>query len=350
MADWTPHFSRNESRPGEERLELAYAFPGQGDFSVSALLKGTRRHRAVHDAVADTFTVTDQIAVEEGLPPIGRALLGADPPNGRDLAQAPVGTAQLVQFAVSVGLYRALSAVLGPPDRLIAVSFGEIPALVAADALALRDGARITCQLAQHMSAHPGAMLLVHAGEPDTTELLAARPDNRVALACVNAPYECVVSGPTAAIAELERLAAERRIAVNRLRLDTLAHHPDLADAADTFCSYVQHIPAQMPAVPVHSAVNGLYTSPGQLAQGLANCLIRPVRLPPTLLDALAPPGIVLEIGTGEALTRNVLQTLPEGQVAAYNPLRAASFTWDPPPGTDSSQTFRVHAAESEAP
>ncbi len=339
MAERTFALLGGTSRRDEGRPELVCAFPGQGDFSVSALLQCARKYSAVYDAMRETFEATDEVALEEGLPPVGGSLLGPTPPNGRQLAEATAGTAQLAHFTVSVALYRALRAVLGPPDRFLAVSFGEIAALVAAGSLDVCDGARVACRLARYMAAHRGAMLLVHAGERDTTELLRARPGTGLALACVNDPSECVVSGPAAAIAGLEHLALERQIPASRLKLDLLAHHPDLSDTADAFCSYLQGVTLRRPAVPVHSAVNGLYTSRDELARGLANCLVLPVRLPSVLLDAVTSSAVVLEVGTGESLTRNVLRTMPDGQVAAYNPLRTASFTWEAPTGVQGGQS-----------
>ncbi|MFB8778002.1 acyltransferase domain-containing protein [Streptomyces broussonetiae] len=339
----------NTGRRDEGRLELVCAFPGQGEFSVNALLQCARKYSAVYGAMRETFEATDEVALEEGLPPVGRSLLGPTPPSGRQMAEAAAGTAQLAHFAVSVALYRALRAVLGTPDRFLAVSFGEIAALVAAGSLDVCDGARVACRLARYMAAHRGAMLLVHAGERDTTELLGARPGTGLALACVNDPSECVVSGPAAAITDLEQLVLERQIPASRLKLDLLAHHPDLSHTADAFCSYLQGVPLRRPAVPVHSAVNGLYTSRDQLARGLANCLVLPVRLPSVVLAAATSSAVVLEVGTGESLTRNILRTMPEGQVTAYNPLRTESFSWDPLTGAHGRQSSLQRAAEGGA-
>ena len=346
MTQSTPLTVRKKAPGKSYGAEIVHAFPGQGDFSVSTLIRAMRENDVVRDAVREILELADPAGAEEGVPPVSESLLGPEPPDGRELAEAPVGTPQLVLFAVTVALHRALCTAQAPPDRLVAVSFGEIPALVAAGSLDVDAGARIACRLAQYMAGTHGAMLLIRAAEPVTAGLLAALPHAGLALACVNDPGETVVSGPAPAIAQLEQLTAAQRIAVSRLRLDVLAHHPALSDAAHAFRSFVRQFPMRAPGVPVHSAVNGLYTSPDQLARGLANCLVSPARVPAALHNAITSPAVVLEVGTGQALTRNVRRTLPGDLVTAYNPLHEAEFPWRRPTGPQSTPDSRLRQAE----
>ncbi|MEU2870507.1 acyltransferase domain-containing protein [Streptomyces olivoreticuli] len=311
---------------------VVHLFPGQGDFAVSPLVRAIHTHPPVREAVAEVFEHADPVGAEFGIAPLGPWLLGASPPSGRDLATASVGTAQLALFCSSVAVSRALSAVGIAPDRVVGVSFGEIAALTSAGAFDIADGARIACVLAGFLSRCGGGMLLLGVNEAEASALMRAVDAPGLALACVNDPGETVVSGPSAAVEAVERLARQQGLEAARLRLPFLSHHPSLKREADAFATSIRAIPVGTPRVRVHSAVLGrAYLRGDDIRRGLANCLTHPVRLPEVLRGASTPPALLLEAGTGRSLTRNARRTLPASGATAQAPLADPGFPWRDP-------------------
>ncbi|MCB5908831.1 acyltransferase domain-containing protein [Streptomyces pinistramenti] len=275
------------------------------------------------------------MGAEFGIPPLAKEMLGEDPPTGRELAARPVGTLQLALFCSSVAVHRALRSVGFGPDQVLGVSFGEIAALTAAGVFTLADGARIACLLARQLACCEGGMTLIGAGEDIARELLRAAGRADLAVACVNGPGETIVSGPLPGLWTLEEQAARRCVPASRLRLPFSSHHPALTGPADAFAAAIGPLAARPARLPVLSAVHGGRYGPGDdLHRGMANCLVRPVRMPPVVRQAASGGRVVfVEAGTGQALTRNIRQILPPGVATAHAPLADAAFPW-PPPGT----------------
>lgn len=341
-----PPAARNErnSQPND----IVHLFPGQGDFALGPLVQAVRTHAPVRTAVADTFGEAADAGAEFGVPPLAGALLGDSPPSGRDLAAAPVGTPQLALFCSSVAVHRALCAIGLPPRQVVGVSFGEIAALTAAGVFSVPDGARIACLLARRLAECPGGMTLVKAGESRTIALLAGAPD--VALACVNDPEETVVSGPVPALRAMEEIAERQGVPVVRLRLPFPSHHPALRGAAEAFLASIRPLPARPARVPVHSAVRGGAYRPGDdVHRGLADCLVRPARLP-GLLNELDFSGsaLLFEAGTGRALARSARRVLPDTGGRTYAALWDPGVPWPTPGTTDTPVPADASARPTE--
>ncbi|MGD3111150.1 acyltransferase domain-containing protein [Streptomyces sp. YGL11-2] len=319
--------------PSMARPLVVHLFPGQGDFAVSPLVRAVRAHPVVRTAVAEVFEQVDEASGAYGIPALGPALLGAAPPSGRDLAEAAVGTPQAALFGASLAVHRALCAVGAAPDRLVAVSFGEIPALTAAGVFDIADGTRIACRLARILSGCSGGMTLLGVGEAAAARLIATAGTAEVAVACVNDPGETVVSGPLDELIRVEKQAAAQDVEAARLRLPFLTHHPSLTAPAQAFHDAIGALRARPGHTPLYSAVHGgAYGKGDDVFRGLADCVIHPVRLPHVLSQAAAPPpALLLEAGTGQALTRNARRFLTDRQCAAYSPLSDPGFPWERP-------------------
>jgi len=332
-----------------------HLFPGQGDFAVSALVRAVRSGGPVRDAVREVFASVDQVASERGLPALGPWLLGPSPVNGRDLAAAPTGTSQLALFATSVAVHRALCTTRGAPGAVLGVSFGEIAALTCADVLTLEDGARLAHDLARILSTCPGGLTLLACGETDALALIGRSGVAAVAVACVNDDQETVLSGPLADLSDVEKLAADHGVAAVRLRLPFSSHHPSLTDQARRFAAAIRRYPVGRPRCAVFSAVAGrAYVVGDDMARCLADCLIRPARLP-AVLPAVADtcPGALLEAGTGSALAHSSRRVLADRAPAVHAPLADADFTWRPaatPAGGVESRPRRSREAAALSP
>ncbi|WP_019358962.1 acyltransferase domain-containing protein [Streptomyces sp. AA1529] len=319
---------------GAAAPDFVHLFPGQGDFAVSPLVAAARAHPVVRAAAEEVFAQVDAVSGSYGVPALGPALLGSTPPSGRTLAAGPVGTPQVALFGASLTIHRALCAIGAAPRRIVAVSFGEIAALTAAGVFDIPDGTRIACRLSRYLSRCRGGMTLLAAGEERARELIDTTGARRVSVACVNDPQETVLSGPTHELSQAEACAERHGVAAVRLRLPFASHHPSLGTHAEGFAAAIRTLPSRPAHTPVHSAVHGgPYSRWDDPYQGLAGCLTRPVRLPPVLERAATPgPALLLEAGTGQALTRNARRVLAgHDLVAARSPLTEPDFPWERP-------------------
>ncbi|MFJ9853734.1 ACP S-malonyltransferase [Streptomyces sp. NPDC101150] len=327
MEEWD---SVHQDLLGNPPRTVVHLFPGQGDFSVSPLVRAARTVPGMRAAVAEVFAEVGDVAAEFGIPPLAGPLLGDTPPSGRELAHGPVGAAQLALFCSSLAVHRALCDIGRAPDRVVGVSFGEIAALTAAGVFDIPGGARIACLLARYLRQCEGGMTLLGVGEARANALLREAGSAALVVACVNDPGETVLSGPLSEMAAVEERARRQGLSVTRLRLPFSSHHPSLKGPSDAFAAAIRHVPARRGRLPVHSAVRGGPYRPGDdVHRGLADCLVRPARLPEVLYQVTTPsPALLLEAGTGRALTRNVRRTVPPSAAGARAPLGEPGFSW----------------------
>ncbi|WP_146259089.1 acyltransferase domain-containing protein [Streptomyces tateyamensis] len=306
---------------------VVHLFSGQGDFALTPLLRLLPRVPSLAAAVAEVFAQADRAAAEFGVAPLGPRLLGSSPPSAGALAGEPPGAVQLALFGVSLAVHRALEADGCRADRLVAVSFGEIPALTAAGCCSVADGARLAGRLGQLLTGHGGGMTLVGVGPAGTRALLdrAGPAADTVVPACVNHRDETVLSGPLDALAAVERFAARKGVSVQRLRLPFMSHHPALAREAGAFAHYARRLRLVPPRRPVFSVVAGrLYGPDNDLPRALSACLVRSFTLPAVLGAALPGGSLAVEAGTGRALANSVRLIDPRQRVCA--PLAEGSW------------------------
>ncbi|WP_052709703.1 acyltransferase domain-containing protein [Streptomyces sp. NRRL S-495] len=332
--------------------DVVHLFPGQGDFGLTALLRTLPRTGSLAHAVAEVFEEADVVAPEFDLPPIGPRLAGSAPLSVGALAADPPGTVQLALFGVSLAVHRALEADGCRAQRLLAVSFGEIPALTAAGCCSTADGARLACRLGQLLTGHGGGMTLLGAGPSAAARLLAeAGPGARtVVVACVNHSGETVVSGPLDGLAVVEHSAEARGIPARRLRLPFMSHHPALAREAGVFADFARRLRLAPPRRPVYSVVSGrFHRADSDLPGALSACLIRPFDLPAVLGAALLDASLVVEAGTGSTLTNSVRRIDPRQEALA--PIADGRWpTGSPAPLPSPCSGPSPTAAEEDAP
>ncbi|WP_241826789.1 acyltransferase domain-containing protein [Streptomyces graminilatus] len=309
-----------------------HLFPGQGDFSVGALVRAVHADPSIRTAAEQVFEAIDGVARERGLRPLGPWLLGPTPPTARELAGEAVGTAQLALFGASMTVHQALCGAHGLPLAVVGVSFGEIAALTAAGVLTLDDGARAAHDLARVLSACSGGLTLLSCPERTARELIdaAGAPDPvdpvdpmGVVVAVVNDDRSVVVAGSVVGLARVEKAAAEAGVAAVRLRLPFTSHHPALQAESEEFAEAVRAYHRAEARFPVHSAVAGrAYTAADDLPRRLADCLVRPARVPEVLRQvALCEPDAVFEAGTGSALASSARAVLSRHPTLVRAPL-----------------------------
>ncbi|GAA2280554.1 hypothetical protein GCM10010145_59470 [Streptomyces ruber] len=305
-------------RPGPARPRVVLAFPGAG-----AQYAGMGR-----DLYAEEEEFARTVRECAGLFDDGTGvgltgLITAAPSDDRArrlLRDPAFGLPAL--FTVSLATARTLRSWGVEPDAVVGHSLGEYAAAVLAGALSLPDAAKLVAVRSRGVSrvAGGGAMLTVPLSEEHTLALLADHPG--LDLAAVNSPRSCVVSGPSQAVAALERVLTARGERTARLHVDAALHSrlvdpvlPELRAAAET-------VDPRTPAVPLATTLTGkwLHTAPD--ADHWAAHLRSTVRFSDALATALeGGPAVLVQAGPGSALlqlARGQRDTRPPATVATF--------------------------------
>ncbi len=286
--------------------KVAFLFTGQGA-QYAGMGAALHRQYPVFSAAVDEC---DRLFAE----PLGRSvaalLLGvADDPeviNQTRFTQAALFTMEyaLAQLWLSWGVR---------PNVLIGHSIGEVVAATIAGVFTLPDAVTLVAargRLMQSVSA-PGGMLAVTAAVEDVEPLLEPYPN--LAVAAVNSPRQCVVSGASGELAGLTATLAERDLSAKALAVSHAFHSPLMHEVFDDFRAAIAGLTFAEPALTLISNVTGKVaraeiTTPDYWVRHIGA---------PVLFEAgmraLARRGnhAMIEIGPSTALTSLAKQCVP---------------------------------------
>jgi acyl transferase domain-containing protein len=142
------------------------------------------------------------------------------------------------------------------PQAMIGHSLGEYTAACLAGVMSLEDALAMVVRRGQLMEEIPaGAMLSVPLPEHEVRPLLTPR----IALAAVNGPAQCVVSGETAAIDLLAAELAAKGVQCRLLPINVASHSAMVAPILESFGAFVATLRLQPPAIPYLSNVTGTW-------------------------------------------------------------------------------------------
>jgi acyl transferase domain-containing protein len=278
---------------------IAFMFPGQG---------------AQYIDMARELYATEPLFRDQ----VDRAAIGLLPHLRRDIrtlifctgdraaaerALAETSITQPALFVIEHALARLLMAWGVTPDALIGHSLGELVAATLAgvfkddDALALVAArGRIIQQLPR------GAMLAIALPEGEIAPLL----EPRVAMAAVNGPSACVVSGPADAIDVLELQLGARGIGLRRLNSSHAFHSSMLDAAVAPFAECVAAVRRAAPSIKWISNVTGTWITDADAVDPAywGRHLRQPVRFADGVRKLAEDPNrVLLEVGPGQALS-----------------------------------------------
>ncbi len=278
---------------------LAFVFPGQGSQSLAMLAELSELHPIVRETFAEASdgAGVDLWALSQGGP--------EEQLNRTEYTQPAL-------LAAGVAVWRAWEQQHGPrPAWLAGHSLGEYSALVAAEALSLRDAAhlvRIRGQLMQEAApAGTGAMAAVIGAEDELVRAVCneASGSEVVVPANYNSPGQIVIGGHAAAVDRALALLAEKgvRKAV-KLAVSVPSHTPLMREAANRLSETMTGLQWREPRLPVVQNVDA------EVHEGIASirdALVRQLYLPVRWTDcvqALATKGAtrVAECGPGKVL------------------------------------------------
>jgi amino acid adenylation domain-containing protein len=211
-------------------------------------------------------------------------------------------------FAVEFALARLFMHWGVRPRALMGHSVGEYVAACLADVFSHADALALLATRARLMQEMPpGAMLAVRLSE----DALRPRLTESLALAAINAPELCVVSGPEPAIAVLERELAQEKIVGKRLMTSHAFHSAMMDPVLPPFLERLRATTLRAPQIPIVSSRTGTFLTDDQATdpEYWVRQLREPVRFADGVGALLAEEGLaLLEVGPGNTLGSLVRQ------------------------------------------
>ncbi|MGC4098061.1 MAG: SDR family NAD(P)-dependent oxidoreductase [Nitrospira sp.] len=188
------------------------------------------------------------------------------------------------------------------PQGMIGHSVGEYVAACLSGVFSLEDALRLVAVRGQLMQSMPsGSMLAVSMSEADAASLVHEDMD----LAAVNAPNQCVLSGPEAAITNLQDTLTRKGIQSVRLHTSHAFHSRMMDPILESFHAQVSNAARNTPTIPWVSNVTGDWIVPAQATDPSywTNHVRRTVRFADGIETLCQKPErILLEVGPGQTL------------------------------------------------
>jgi [acyl-carrier-protein] S-malonyltransferase len=227
-------------------------------------------------------------------------------------------------FAISMAAVAALRDHVGTgvdAAMFAGHSLGHISALVAAGALTVEDGARLTVVRGRAMEraqeVAPGAMAALGLSADEALDLLASF--DSVWLANDNAPDQVVVSGDRAQVAAVVA-ALSGRAKARLLPVGVAAHSPMMAEAAEEFADAVRSTTFVDARRPVAPDAGGVPTTDGsELQRDLVFHLTRAVRWQDVLAVVDQLVSCYVDAGPGQTMSGLVRRNVSAATVVAIN-------------------------------
>jgi acyl transferase domain-containing protein/acyl carrier protein len=290
---------------------VVFLFPGQGAQHPNMALdlyRGEPVFRQEMDRCAEILQPHLGLDLREVLYPA---------PGGEEEAARRLERTELTQpalFALEYSLARLWMSWGVRPAAMLGHSVGEYVAACLAGVLPLEDALALIASRGRLIQGLPGgAMLAVPLPEAEVTAHLTPQ----LALAAVNGPELCVVSGPEEAVEALRLKLDAEKVECTRLHTSHAFHSEMMAPILGPFRERASRVKLAPPRLPYLSNVTGTWIRPEEATD--PGYWVRHVRQTVRFADGLAevladPERVLLEVGPGQALS-----TLA-AQMPAQNP------------------------------
>ncbi|MGP4022515.1 SDR family NAD(P)-dependent oxidoreductase [Actinomadura sp. 3N407] len=304
--------------PRDRTPKTAFLFPGQGAQYVG-MARGVYEREpefaAVLDHCCDVLRRSHSLDLRSVLFPATAEEAGR--------AEALIGRTSVTQpalFAVEYALARLLTSWGVEPAAMAGHSVGEYVAAALAGVMDADDALCLVAERGMMIESLPsGSMTAVALPEDELGPLLPPGVD----LAAVNAPGMCVVSGPDAAIGDLEKSLSARKAGVSRLRTSHAFHSRMMDPVLRAFADRVAAVRLRAPRIPFVSTVTGDWitaeqaTDPAYWTRHVRAC----VRFADAARLLLADGGYCFaEVGPGQTLSNLVTETARATEPASTEP------------------------------
>ncbi|NEU82384.1 type I polyketide synthase [Nostoc sp. UIC 10630] len=228
---------------------VAFMFPGQGSQYVDMGLNLYNREPVFQEVVDECAEIL-------------KPLLGGDlrkiiypAPSDRETAAIALKQTCFTQpalFVVEYALAQLWQSWGVKPQAMIGHSIGEFVAACIAGVFTLEDALMLVANRGRFMWNLPeGAMLSVRLPAKEVEPRLSPE----LAIAAINGPSLCVVSGPTEAIAALQKELESEEVVCRRLHTSHAFHSPMMDDIIAPFAEVVRKVKLSPPQIPFVSTV-----------------------------------------------------------------------------------------------
>ncbi|TAM76423.1 MAG: amino acid adenylation domain-containing protein [Candidimonas sp.] len=226
-------------------------------------------------------------------------------------------------FVLEYALAERLAAWGITPDIMIGHSLGEWVAACRAGVFSLDDALRLVVERGRVMgsASQDGAMAAVFAPPQALLELPVATRES-VDLAAINAPDECVISGPATAVAAVCDALELQGLGTQRLRTSHGFHSRLMDPALTAFETALAGVTLRQPGVALVSNLTGATDAPFDTADYWLRHIREPVRFADGI-SAVAATGarLLIEIGASPALMGTASRSPAfQGQLPVFVP------------------------------
>jgi amino acid adenylation domain-containing protein len=189
------------------------------------------------------------------------------------------------------------------PAAMIGHSVGEYVAGCLAGVFTLEDALALIARRAALVQAQPGgAMLAIRLPEKEVLPLL----NPELAIAAINSPNLCVVSGSNEAIAKLEEELSAKKIAARKLQTSHAFHSPMMEPVLAPFTELLRKIKFGDPQIPYVSNVTAKWITAAEAKspEYWAGHVRQTVRFADGVAELMKDfKYVLLEVGPGQTLT-----------------------------------------------
>jgi len=287
---------------------LVFMFPGQGSQYINMGLGLYREEPVFREALDHCFEILKSIMeydIKEILYPLNRSNRSHMSYKSHKSYITRTEIAQPLLFAFEYALSSLLKKWGLTPEAMIGHSIGEYTAALLAGVFSLEDALKVVVLRGKLMEQMPGgAMLSVSLSREELTPFLTSQPE--IAVAAVNAPSLCVLSGPHHAVDILETHLKREGHRCTRLHTSHAFHSPMMDPVRDRFQEELGRVTLNKPQIPFISNVTGQWITVFQAADPdyWARHLRVPVQFGKGLMKLAEDENFLfLEVGPGSTLT-----------------------------------------------
>ena len=284
--------------------DIVFMFPGQGA-QYPNMGRGLYEHEAEFRRHIDRCAEILRPLMADDL--LSLLYPTVDSPDARQRLMSTVA-AQPAIFSVEYALAQLWMSWGIVPRAMIGHSVGEFVAAVIAGVLSLEDALGVVATRGRLMQELPGgAMLAVRLPEAEVLPLLPPT----LAIAAINGPALCVVSGPYEAMDAFEALLKSRNMVSRRLHTSHAFHSSMVDKMIEPLRGHLRPLRFSSPTIPYVSCVSGDWirgdeaTSPDYWARHARE----PVRFADGIARLAQSSTVLLEVGPGAALSTLAAQT-----------------------------------------